>query len=55
MLITFHKFSCASEYKCINHINHIVCSFKVLKATGWVNGKHIESIEYVVHHLNKVR
>ena len=55
MLITFHKVYCASEYKCINHINHIVCFFKGLKATGWVYVKHIEGIEYVVHHLHKVR
>ena len=55
MLITFHKFYRASEYKCINHINHIVCCFKVLKATGWVYIKQNERIEYVVHHLNKVR
>ena len=55
MLITFHKVYCASEYKWINHINHIVCCFKVLKATGWVYVKHIERIEYVVHHLHKVR
>ena len=55
MLITFLKDYCASEYKWINHINHMVCSFKVLKATGLVYVKHIERIEYVVHHLNKVR
>ena len=55
MLITFHKVSCASEYKWINYINHIVCCFKVLKAIRWVYVKHIERIEYVVHHLNKVR
>ena len=33
----------------------MVCSFKVLKATGLVYVKHIERIEYVVHHLHKVR
>ena len=55
MLITFLKDYCASEYKWINHINHIVCCFKVLKATDWVYVKHIERTEYVVHHLNKVR
>ena len=54
MLITFHKVYCASEYKCINHINHSLL-FKVLKATDWVFVKHIESIEYVVYHLSKVR
>ena len=55
MLITFHKVYWSSEHKCINHINHIVCCCKVLKATGWVYVKHIEHIEYFVYHLNKVR
>ena len=50
-VLTFDKVYCASEFKCMNH-KSISCCFNVFKVWGFV--KHTESIEYVVHNLNKI-